>query len=182
MHEDHTRDERYPIGRYVWEGPPPPALRSTWLGELAVAPARLRAAVTGLWPDQLDTPYRHDGWTVRQLVHHVADSHLNAYVRFKLALTEDSPRIKTYEEARWAELPDTAGTPVEASLLLVESLHRRWLVLLRALTEEQWARTIDHPDWGRVRLDYLLGMFAWHGAHHAAQVAALRERRGWLLE
>jgi uncharacterized damage-inducible protein DinB len=171
---------KYPTGRYVR-----PALplgdeqRADLIARIAATPARLRAAVEGLAEEQLDTPYRPGGWTVRQLVHHVPDSHLNAYVRLKLALTEDAPTIKTYEEARWAELPDSAATPPEVSLRLLEALHERWVALLRAMTPEQFARTMVHPEWGPMPMDAMLGLYAWHGDHHVAHVTRLRERMGW---
>ncbi|HEX2081025.1 MAG TPA: bacillithiol transferase BstA [Longimicrobium sp.] len=171
-------DPRYPVGRYRIEGEVTPEQRAEWIEQVAQTPARFRAAVQGLTDEQLDTPYREGGWTVRQLAHHVPDSHMNAYTRFKLGLTEDSPAIKTYEEARWAELAD-AREPIEVSLTLLEALHTRWDVLLRSLSDEQWSRTIQHPDWGLLRLDSLLGLYAWHGRHHTAHVTRLRERMGW---
>ncbi len=148
--------------------------------ELEVAaPAALRAAVAGLADAQLDTQYRVGGWTVRQVVHHVPDSHMQAYIRFKLALTEDEPTIKPYHEDRWAELPDSAGA-IEPSLSLLESVHARWTNLMRAMTEDQWSRTYFHPEQGRaLRLDAVLGMYAWHGRHHAAHVMSLRDREAW---
>jgi len=172
-------DPRYPIGRAEMEKELSPERRRELIGLIEETPARLREAVTGLNPEQLDTPYRPGGWTVRQLVHHVPDSHLNAYVRFKLALTEDEPAIKTYEEARWAELPDSRSVPVEVSLALLDALHRRWVALLRALPVADFQKTLKHPDWGIINLDELLGLYAWHGRHHVAHVVSLRERMGW---
>jgi len=173
-------DPRYPIGPYLMEATVTPEKRETWIGEIAAAPAQFRAAVHGLSEGQFDTPYREGGWTVRQVVHHVPDSHLNAYVRFKLALTEDNPTIRPYEETLWAQLPDTAGTQVGVSLMLLEALHRRWVVLLRAMQEPQWSRTFFHPEQRKaLRLDNTLGMYAWHGKHHVAHITALRERMGW---
>jgi hypothetical protein len=173
-------DLRYPIGPFAVAGEITAERRNGWITEIAEAPAHLRAAVQGLTDEQLDTPYRPGGWTVRQVVHHVPDSHLNAYVRFKLALTEDSPTIKPYEEARWAELPDTAGTVAGVSLMLLEALHRRWVVLLRSMDEAQWSRAFFHPELGKlVRLDYVLAMYAWHGKHHVAHITTLRDRMGW---
>jgi uncharacterized damage-inducible protein DinB len=173
-------DLRYPIGEFSVLGEITPARLEGWIAEIAEAPARLRAAVYRLNSEQFDTPYRPDGWTVRQVVHHVPDSHLNAYTRFKLALTEDNPTIKPYEEARWAELPDTAGTQVGVSLMLLEALHRRWVVLLRSITEEQWARTYFHPEQNKaLRLDRILAMYAWHGKHHVAHITGLRDRMAW---
>ena len=156
-----------------------PGRRDELIAEIAAAPARLRDAVAGLSPGQLDTPYRDGGWTVRQVVHHVPDSHLNAYLRWKWALTEDAPAIKTSDEARWAELPDTAATPVEVSLVLLESLHRRWVVLLREMTADGFRRVLVHPDHGLLTLDQMLALYAWHGRHHVAHVTALRRRMGW---
>ena len=171
-------DPRYPVGRYRIEAEVTPERRREWLDEVAQTPARFRAAVQGLTDEQLDTPYREGGWTVRQLAHHIPDSHMNAYTRFKLGLTEESPTIKTYDEARWAELAD-AREPIEVSLTLLEALHTRWDALLRSLSDEQWSRTIQHPEWGTLRLDSLLGLYAWHGRHHTAHVTRLRERMRW---
>ena len=172
-------DARYPIGKFSYNGNLTENQKGTFLNEIAQAPARLRAAVKGLTEAQLDTPYRPGGWTVRQVVHHVPDSHLNAYVRFKLALTEDAPTIKPYAEDRWAELADTKATPVEVSLTLLDSLHDRWVRLLRALTTEEWKRTFRHPDLGPMTLEKTLALYAWHGRHHVAHITALREREGW---
>ncbi|HEX2093708.1 MAG TPA: putative metal-dependent hydrolase [Longimicrobiaceae bacterium] len=172
-------DLRYPVGRYDVRTPVPAEDLPRLIGEIADTPARLRAAVEGLSPEQLGTPYRPGGWTVRQVVHHVPDSHLNAYVRLKLALTEDEPTIKPYEEARWAELADSRSTPVEVSLALLEALHHRWVLLLRSMRPEDFARAFRHPELGRVRLDAMVGLYAWHGRHHVAHVTSLRERMGW---
>ena len=175
-----TDDLRYPIGTYTAPEEIDASRRAVWIDDIAHAPAALRAAVSGLSPEQLDTPYRSGGWTVRQLAHHVPDSHLNAYVRFKLALTEPEPTIKPYDQASWVELPDTARTPVEVSLRLLESLHERWVTLLRAMTESDFRRGYRHPELGRlVPLGEALGTYAWHGKHHVAHVTGLRERRGW---
>ena len=172
-------DLRYPIGKLQKEPRPTEERRREMIDQIDQAPALLRAAVEGLTAEQIETPYRPEGWTVRQVVHHVPDSHLNAYIRFKLALTEDEPPIKTYEEAAWAELPDTASVPVEVSLVLLESLHRRWVALLRAMSAADFERTLLHPDHGVINLDQLLGIYSWHGRHHVAHVTALREREGW---
>jgi uncharacterized damage-inducible protein DinB len=153
--------------------------RRQWIAEIAACPARLRAAVAGLTAAQFDTPYRPGGWTVRQVVHHVPDSHLNAYVRFKLALTEDSPTIKPYDEAAWAELPDTAATPIEVSLDLLESLHARWVRLLESMTEADFARRFHHPESGTMSLDTYLSGYALHCRHHVAHITRLRGRMGW---
>ena len=154
------------------------AQRATAITSIDETPARLRRAVHGLVDQQLDTPYRPGGWTVRQVVHHLPDSHINSYCRFKLALTEDTPVIKTYEEARWAELPD-ARAPIEISMALLDALHRRWVLLLRHIPDDGWNRTLRHPDMGVMRVDWLLAFYGWHGPHHVAHVTRLRERKGW---
>jgi len=172
-------DLRYPIGKFHFDGPLSEEQKNTSLDEIARAPANLRAAVKGMSEAQLDTPYRPGGWTVRQVIHHVPDSHLNSYVRFKLALTEDEPTIKPYAEDRWAELADTKSTPIEVSLTMLESLHDRWVRLLRSLTLEEWKRTFRHPDLGPMTLEKTLALYAWHGRHHVAHITGLREREGW---
>lgn len=173
-------DPRYPIGPMKLVPEPSPEQRTAWIAALSLMPGELTQAVSGLADEQLDTPYRPGGWTVRQLVHHVPDSHMNAYTRFKLALTEDIPTIKPYEEARWAELPDTAATPIAVSLTLLVALHQRWVALLSALTEDQFLRRFRHPAMGQeMTLASALGLYAWHGRHHVAHVTTLREQRGW---
>lgn len=172
-------DPRYPIGKFQRDVEPTPERRREWIDAIAETPARFRAAVQGLSDEQLDTPYRDGGWTVRQLAHHVPDSHMNALIRFKLGLTEDNPLIKTYDEALWAELGDVRATPLETSLATLELVHERWVHLLRSITDEQWARTIQHPEWGPMRLETMLALYAWHGRHHVAHVTRLRERMGW---
>lgn len=170
-------DLRYPIGR--WAAPDDqPETAARLIDAIAAAPAALRAAVEGLTDAQLDTPYRDGGWTVRQVAHHVADSHLHAYARTKFALTEDAPTIKPYDEARWAELPD-AALPVGVSLALLDALHARWVAALRALGPAELARPYRHPEMGLVPLRTMLAIYAWHGAHHTAHVAGLRARMGW---
>jgi uncharacterized damage-inducible protein DinB len=178
--EAPVTDLRYPIGQFTYDGAMTDARRAECVARIAAAPGRLRAAVAGLNDAQLDTPYRPGGWTVRQLVHHVPDSHLNAYTRIRLALTEDTPTIKPYEEARWAELPDALTLPVDVSLALLEALHGRWVALLQRLGPADGAREFHHPEQGRpVTIDELLAMYAWHGEHHVAHVAGLRERMAW---
>jgi len=173
-------DLRYPIGKFSWEGEATEAQRRQWIEEIAQGPAALRAAVAGLTPAQIETPYRPGGWTVRQVVHHVPDSHLHAYARFKLALTEDEPTVKPFDEVRWAELSDTKTVSLEVSLSLLESLHERWVGLLRSLTAAEYRRTFQHPEYGRaLALDETLAMYAWHGRHHVAHITALRQREGW---
>lgn len=172
-------DLRYPIGKFTFKDSPTPEERVQLIQQIEQAPAKLRAAVSGLSQQQLDTPYRPEGWTVRQVAHHVPDSHLNAYVRFKLALTEDEPTIKPYAEDRWAKLADTQATPVEVSLALLESLHDRWVRLLRSLQPDDWKRTFRHPELGVMSLEKTLSLYAWHGRHHVAHITSLRERNGW---
>jgi hypothetical protein len=172
-------DPRFPVGRFTPPAVITPEDRERYLREIEEAPGRLREAVSGLTDEQLDTPYRDGGWTVRQVVHHVPDSHINSYVRFRLALTEEEPTIRPYLEDRWAELADARTAPVEVSLGLLESIHRRWALLLRSLDNEQWAFRFRHPELGVVPLDRNLALYAWHGRHHVAHVTSLRDRRGW---
>ena len=172
-------DARYPVGKFHYDGPLTEAQKRNFLDEIAATPVQMRAAVKGLSDQQLDTPYRPGGWTVRQVVHHVPDSHMNSYVRFKLALTEDEPTIKPYAEARWAELPDTKSTPVEVSLTLLDSLHDRWVRLLRSLSPEDWKKTFRHPEMGPMTLEKTLALYAWHGRHHVAHITELRKQNSW---
>lgn len=172
-------DPRYPIGNYQPPKEVTPAMRQRAIDDIAALPAQFRAAIKGLNDAQLDTPYREGGWTVRQVVHHVPDSHMNAYVRWKLALTEDQPTIKPYEEARWAELADTKSTPIDVSLALLDSLHDRWVRLLRSVKDSDFARTFRHPDHGVRTLDWMLFLYQWHGKHHTAHITQLRKQRGW---
>src|ERR1700688_3867144 len=172
-------DLRYPIGKFHFAGTSTEEQKQNWIDEIAQAPTNLRAAVKGLSKQQLETPYRPEGWTVRQLAHHVPDSHLNAYFRFKFALTEEEQTLKPYAEDRWAKLADTSNTPVEVSLALLDSLHDRWVRLLRSLGPEDWKRTFRHPELGLVTLEKNLALYAWHGRHHVAHISALRERSGW---
>jgi hypothetical protein len=174
-----TQDLRYPIGAFQFVEELTEDQRTTCIAQIEEAPALLSAAVASLTGGQLDTPYRPGGWTVRQLVHHIADSHMNAFTRFKLALTETEPTIKTYEESLWAELADTRTPPIEPSLAIVENLHKRWVILLRSLKAAEWPRTFRHPEWGVATVDFLLAQYAWHGRHHVAHITSLRERSGW---
>src|SRR5581483_5374646 len=167
-------DLRYPIGKFSVEGEITAARRAEWIEEIAAAPEQMRAALSGLTGDQLETPYRPGGWTLRQLAHHVPDSHMNSYVRFRLALTEDQPTIKPYAEDRWAELSDARTAPVETSLALLDSLHSRWTLLLRSLTDADWIRTFRHPEIGLMTLERNLALYAWHGRHHVAHITRLR--------
>jgi len=172
-------DPRFPIGKFHYEGTPSTEQRRKFIAEIDQTPAAVRAAVQGLSPTQLDTPYRDGGWNVRQVVHHVPESHMNAYIRFKLALTEDEPTIKPYAEDRWAKLADVQSTPTEVSLALLENLHVRWVVLLQGLHEDDWKRTFVHPDIGVISLEKNLALYAWHGKHHTAHITELRKRMQW---
>jgi uncharacterized damage-inducible protein DinB len=172
-------DSRYPIGKFTYEGPLTEEQKRRYLGDIAETPANLRTALKGLSDSQLDAPYREGGWTLREVAHHVPDSHLNAYTRFKLALTEENPTIKPYAEDRWAQLADTRTTPVEVSLVLLESLHTRWVNILRSLGPEDWKRTFRHPEMGQMSLEKTLALYSWHGRHHVAHVTSLRQKNGW---
>ena len=176
-------DLRYPIGNFEWIPPENEEQgakrRLHYVDVLAKLPSQMRAAVSGLSAGQLDTPYRPEGWTVRQVVHHVPESHMNAYVRFKLALTEDNPTIKPYDEAAWARLPDVAVTPIEVSLQLLTALHARWVDTVHWMRPSDFARTLFHPERGTLTLDQMLAMYAWHSAHHTAHITSLRQRMGW---
>jgi DinB superfamily len=174
-----THDLRYPIGKFE----PPKQITAAdiaeWLRDLEELPANLKRAVAGLDDRQLDTPYRPGGWTVRQVVHHLSDSHLNSYSRFRFGLTEDTPAVKSYDEAAWAELADAKTAPIESSLALLTGMHARWIALLRSLSEADLKRRILHPEWGEINLDWMLSLYAWHSRHHVAHITNLREREGW---
>lgn len=172
---------RYPTGRFQRpRGPLETEQRRMMIDVIARTPSELRAAIRGLDDPQLDTPYRPDGWTVRQVVHHVPDSHMNAFIRFKLGLTEDVPMIKPYDEAAWAKLPDARDTAIETSLTLLAALHERWVGLLRAMRPSEFARMLNHPEWDApLSLDAMLALYAWHGPHHVAHITSLRHRLGW---
>ena len=172
-------DPRYPIGKFGYEGSPTEEERRKLIGDIAQTPTALRAAVKGLSAEQIETPYRDGGWTVRQVVHHVPESHMNAYIRFKLALTEEQPTIKPYMEDRWAQLPDVQSTPIEVSLSLLESLHDRWVRVLKAINPGEWKRTFQHPELGLMPLEKNLCLYSWHGRHHVAHITELRKRMGW---
>jgi uncharacterized damage-inducible protein DinB len=167
-------DLRYPVGRHQRPQSLTSEQRRTAIDAIAAAPTLLRAAVSGLDDRQFDTPYRPDGWTVRQVVHHVPDSHLNAYTRFKLGLTEDTPTIKPYDEDAWAKLPDVSRAPIESSLALVEALHVRWVTLLEVMQDGDFRRPLMHPERGQITLDTLLQTYAWHGPHHIGHVEMVR--------
>lgn len=170
---------RFPVGRYRPPKPIHVGNREAWIGEIEALPRNLQHAIAGLNDAQLDTPYRPGGWTLRQVVHHYPDSHLNSYTRFRLALTENSPTIKPYEEAAWAELVDAKTAPIGPSMALLDGLHARWTILLRSLSDEDYARTFKHPELGEIRLDWTLGLYAWHSRHHVAHITQARERAGW---
>jgi hypothetical protein len=172
-------DLRFPIGKFSFPQSSTPEQRKEWIRDIAETPGKLRAAVGGLTEAQLNTPYRPGGWTVKQVVHHVPESHMNAYIRFKLALTEEEPAIKTYDEAAWAKLPDVESTNVEVSLSLVDNLHHRWVRLLESMDDAAFQRTFRHPEMGVVKLERNLALYAWHGKHHVAHITSLREREGW---
>ena len=172
-------DLSYPIGKFDFQQTVVPEAIPGLIADIAAAPAAFRAAVHGLDDRQLDTPYRPGGWTVRQTVHHIGDSHMNSFIRLRLALTENQPTITPYDQALWAELPDMRTLPVEVSLQLIDALHTRWVKVLQALTPADFARTFRHPEIGLVRLDTNLALYAWHGKHHAAHITGLRERMAW---
>jgi len=172
-------DERYPVGKFQRQEKLTSTERRALIDQIVAAPARMREAVAGLNEQQLATPYREGGWTVRQVVHHVPDSHLNAYIRFKLALTEDMPTIKPYDQAQWAELADARESPVETSLQLLQSLHDRWVRLLRSMSDADFSRRLMHPENGPMTLDNVLALYGWHGRHHTAHITSLRQRKGW---
>lgn len=172
-------DLRYPIGKFEYGGVSTTEQRKRFIEDIAATPSRLKAALAGLSEEEQNTPYRPEGWTVRQVAHHLPDSHLNAYTRFRLALTEKEPTIRPYHEDRWAELSDARTAPVEYSLELIEPLHKRWVYLLRSLTEADFAKIFHHPELGAVTLDKNLALYSWHGRHHVGQIMALRKRMNW---
>jgi len=178
IHDPALDALRYPTGKFQRPANLDADARARAIDVIAGTPARLRDAVRGLNAEQIETPYRPGGWVVRQVVHHVPDSHLNAFIRFKLAITEDEPTIKPYDESEWAKLADTQ-VPLETSLTLLEAVHVRFVALLKAMTPAEFERTLVHPETGRQRLDQVLALYAWHGPHHIAQITSLRERNGW---
>jgi DinB superfamily len=171
-------DLRYPIGEFVMAPSVTPGMRAEAVAAIATMPARLRDAVRSLSVAQLDTPYRPGGWTVRQVVHHLGDSHMNAFVRLKLALTENNPTVKPYDEKAFAELPDQQ-LPIDVSLVLLDGLHARWAAVLNTLTDDQFARPLYHPEIGAITIEYLVQSYGWHSRHHVAHITRLREREGW---
>lgn len=180
MDPSQSDDLRYPTGRFSSvKRPLTHAERGARMEAIRIHPTKMRAAVVGLGDGQLDTPYRDGGWTVRQVVHHVVDSHVNAYIRVKLAITEENPTVRPYREKLWAELPDAKSMPVEVSLSILDGIHARWAVLLDSLTPEQFGRALHHPEMGDITIDTLVELYGWHGAHHVAHITGLRARRGW---
>ncbi|MGI8950732.1 MAG: YfiT family bacillithiol transferase [Chitinophagaceae bacterium] len=174
-----TEDIRYPIGKYISQ-PFSNEQKEKWLLDLKFLPSELEAAIQNLDAYQIETPYREGGWTVQQLVHHIADSHINAYVRFKLALTENNSTIKTYDEKLWANLNDINAVPINVSTTLLHALHERWVATIKDLNDNDWQKTIFHPEHKKeISLWFLLGMYAWHGKHHAQHILALREKMNW---
>jgi hypothetical protein len=167
-------DSRYPVGPFTHDPNVTPEKRKGWIAQLAALPSELNASLAALPPGGLDRPYREGGWTARQVVHHLADSHLNAHTRMRLALTEDNPKIKTYEEADWAKLEDAQHADPSVSLAILEGLHARFTILLQSLRPEQFARVADHPSWGPITIDWLLQMYAWHCRHHVAHIKQIR--------
>lgn len=172
-------DPRYPIGKFSYHGPLTGEQKRQYLDDIEQTPANLNAAIRGLGDQQLDTPYREGGWTVRQVIHHVPDSHMNSYIRFKLALTEEEPTIRPYFEDRWAELPEAKQAAPEVSLALLDSLHKRWMLMLRNLKDADWQRTFRHPELGPMTLEKTLALYSWHGRHHVAHITELKKQKGW---
>src|SRR5690349_5711318 len=177
--QESTQDLRFPTGKFQRPASLDAAARARAIEIVAGTPAKLREAVNGLTDAQIETPYRPGGWTVRQVVHHVPDSHLNAFCRFKLAITEDEPTIKPYDESAWAELPDVKAVPISTSLTLLDAVHERWVAILRGMKPSDFERTLVHPESGRQTLDQMLALYAWHGPHHIAHITSLRQRNGW---
>lgn len=173
-----NEDLSYPVGKFDKNLQITPELKQDFINSISALPTNLKKAIENLNDEQFDTPYRPEGWTVRQTVHHIADSHLNSYTRFKLALTEDMPTIRPYYEDRWAELPDNT-LPVESSLKIIEGLHLRWTTLLNSMSDEDFRRKLVHPESGEWSLEQQLGLYSWHGRHHTAHITKLRERNGW---
>jgi uncharacterized damage-inducible protein DinB len=171
-------EEKYPIGKFQFDGEITDRVTEAWIQEVEDLPNLLRLSVEKLNQEQLDTPYRSGGWTIRQVVHHLADSHMNAYIRIKLALTEENPTIKTYDEGKWAELPDSK-LPIEVSLSMLDALHQRWVTLLRSLSHGDMKKTFFHPDLGELSVGINIGIYAWHGKHHLAHITSLCSRQGW---
>lgn len=174
-----SEDLRFPIGKFAPPSAVDPEMRAKYIETIEKLPPNIKDAVEGLNDEQLDTPYRPEGWTIRQVVHHVADSHLNSFCRFKLGLSENAPTIKTYDEASWAEMADTKNAPVELSLSIIDGLHARWVRLLKSMSDDDFAKKINHPERGAMVLGELLALYDWHSRHHTAHITKLRERNNW---
>ncbi|HEX9961471.1 MAG TPA: putative metal-dependent hydrolase [Pyrinomonadaceae bacterium] len=174
-----SEDLRYPIGKFSFDAESASSSRVASIQAIEELPVRLRQAVAGLNEEQLRTPYRDGGWTIHQLIHHIADSHMNSFIRFKLALTEDKPAIKTYEESDWAQTTDVTNVSADISLKLLDALHERWFILLASLSDEAFTRELSHPEHGLINLEYLTGLYAWHSRHHTAHITNLREKMNW---
>lgn len=180
MTEDLEESYRYPIGRFKPAGAFTPQNRMAWIGSIRSIPLLLDYCIENMDEEQLLAPYREGGWNTIQVIHHIADSHMNAYIRMKLALTEDSPVIKPYDENLWAELPDVFEVPLNVSVTLIHALHRRWTALMDALTDQDWNKSYIHPADGKeIPLWQMINLYSWHGKHHAEQILALRKRKGW---
>lgn len=173
------QDLRYPVGEFDWQAEVSPDMVPDFISTIEQLPAKMRAAVNGMDADQLNTEYRPGGWTVKQVTHHVADSHMNSFIRFKLGVTEDVPTIKPYAENEWAQGADYSQAPIELSLQILDALHTRWTILLRSMTDADFAREINHPDNGRMTLAKLLALYDWHSRHHTAHITELRKRNNW---
>jgi len=172
-------DIRYPVGPCVWSPEVSAEEKQQHLRDISELPLMLHAAVAGLAPQHLDIPYREGGWSIRQMVHHIPESHMNSYIRFKLALTEDQPTIKPYDENLWGQMPDSRTAPIDMSLDLTDALHRRWSVVLSNMTDADFEKSVRHPEIGVLKLKSMLAGYGWHSRHHVAQIAATRRRMGW---
>ena len=179
MISNEILDEQYPIGKFFFDNQTENVERKKFIFEIESAPHNLIEAVKGLSTGQLNTPYREGGWTLRQVVHHLPDSHMNAYIRFKLALTESDPVVKTYDEKKWAELFDYSNTPIEISLNLFSELHKRWVILIKSMSNEDYDKCYIHPQMGKVNLKWVLAQYAWHSKHHVAHITSLRKKKNW---
>jgi hypothetical protein len=174
-----SEDLRFPMGKFDSTQEVNSEMRSGFIQTIEVLPYKFRQAVKGLNNEQIDTPYRPEGWTVRQLVHHIADSHINSFCRFKLGLSEDTPTIKPYDEASWAEMADSKNAPIDLSLNMIDGVHARWALLLKSMSDADFDRNINHPERGSMSLNSMLSLYDWHSKHHTAHVTKLRERNNW---
>lgn len=174
-----SEDLRFPIGKFNYEEAQAAQNRARSIRAVSELPSQLRLAIAGLSSGQMKTPYREGGWTINQVVHHLADSHMNSFIRFKLALTEDAPAIKTYQEDLWAKLPDADNDAPELSLKIIDALHERWFLLLSAMNDTDFRRQLTHPEHGKIDLNYMVALYQWHGKHHVAHITNLRRQKGW---